>query len=116
MDSLYQGFPIGYLIWKNPNIKLKDGSISEGKKILIDGQQRITAMIAAILGREVINKEYRRIRVKIAFNPSTEKFEVLNPAIEKDSAWISDISPVITGESRLSSVVNDYCQKNKTVT
>ena len=36
LDSLYRGFPIGYLIvWKNPNIKLKDGKTSEGKKILI---------------------------------------------------------------------------------
>ncbi len=34
MDSLYQGFPVGYLIaWKNPNVRLKDGTLSEGKKI-----------------------------------------------------------------------------------
>lgn len=39
MDSLYKGFPIGYIIvWKNPDVKLKDGSLSSGKKILIDGQ------------------------------------------------------------------------------
>jgi len=26
MDSLYQGYPIGYVIaWRNPNIRLKDG-------------------------------------------------------------------------------------------
>ena len=25
IDSLYEGFPIGYLIaWRNPNVKLKD--------------------------------------------------------------------------------------------
>ena len=60
MDSLYQGFPIGYVItWRNPNIKLKDGSSSEGKKILIDGQQRVTALTAAILGDYVINKDYQ---------------------------------------------------------
>lgn len=56
MDSLYQGFPVGYVIaWKNPNIRLKDGSLSEGKKILIDGQQRVTALTAAILGEYVIS-------------------------------------------------------------
>ena len=28
LDSLYKGYPIGYIIaWKNPNIKLKDGSL-----------------------------------------------------------------------------------------
>ena len=41
LDSLYKGFPVGYIIvWKNPDVRLKDGTISIGKKILIDGQQR----------------------------------------------------------------------------
>ena len=66
MDSLYQGYPIGYIIaWRNPNVRLKDGSTSEGKKILIDGQQRITALTAAILGQYVIDKTYKRIKIKI---------------------------------------------------
>jgi len=77
IDSLYQGFPIGYLIsWQNPNVRLKDGSISKGKKILIDGQQRVTALTAAILGQYVINQTYQRIKIKIAFNPIEERFEV----------------------------------------
>jgi len=70
MDSLYQGYPIGYIIaWKNPNIKLKDGSLSEGKKILIDGQQRVAALTAAIIGQEVVNKNYKKVKIQIAFNP-----------------------------------------------
>ena len=82
MDSLYQGYPVGYVItWRNPNVRLKDGSTAEGKKILIDGQQRITALTAAILGNYVVNKEYKRIRIKIAFNPILEKFEVQTPVI-----------------------------------
>src|SRR3989339_1578334 len=57
LDSLYQGYPIGYLIvWKNPNVKLKDGRSSEGKKILIDGQQRVMALITSVLSKEIINK------------------------------------------------------------
>lgn len=113
MDSLYQGYPIGYLIaWRNPNVKLKDGSTSEGKKILIDGQQRVMALTAAILGQYVINKDYKRIQIKIAFNPLKEIFEVLNPAISKDSAWIPDISPLITGEERISKIVRTYCANN----
>jgi len=82
MDSLYQGYPIGYVIaWRNPNVRLKDGSLSEGKKILIDGQQRVTALTAAILGQYVINKTYERVKIKIAFHPIDERFEVQNPAI-----------------------------------
>jgi len=62
LDSLYKGYPIGYVItWQNPNVRLKDGKLSEGKKILIDGQQRITALKTAILGDYVMNKEYDRV-------------------------------------------------------
>ena len=87
LDSLYQGFPVGYIIiWKNPDVRLKDGSISSGKKVLIDGQQRITALSAALVGQEVVNKDYRTVRIRIAFNPMKERFEVTNPAIEKDKA------------------------------
>ena len=32
MDSLYKGYPVGYLIiWKNPGVKLKNGTLSSGK-------------------------------------------------------------------------------------
>ena len=82
LDSLYQGFPVGYLIaWQNPTVKLKDGSFSAGKRILIDGQQRVTALMAAILGHEVLTKDYETIRMRIAINPRDERFEVSNPAI-----------------------------------
>ena len=65
IDSLYQGYPIGYLIsWKNP-VRLKNGGISEGKKILIDGQQRITALAAAILGEFVVDKNYKKTSIEL---------------------------------------------------
>ena len=113
MDSLYQGYPIGYLIvWKNPNVRLKDGKVSEGKKILIDGQQRVIAMKAAVLGDQIINKDYEKIRITIAFNPAEDKFEVLNPAIKKDASWIPDISKIITGEVNVLELVDEYCLKN----
>ena len=51
LDSLYQGFPVSYLIaWRNPTVKLKDGTTSAGKRILIDGQQRVTALMASAPG------------------------------------------------------------------
>lgn len=74
MDSLYEGYPIGYLIaWKNPNTKLKDGTTAEGKRILVDGQQRVTALMAAILGREVVNKDYKKVKITISFHPKLKK-------------------------------------------
>ena len=66
IDSLYKGYPVGYIIvWQNPDVKLKDGTISSGKKIIIDGQQRITALTAAIVGLEVVGADYKKKRIKI---------------------------------------------------
>ena len=112
IDSLYAGFPVGYIIvWKNPDVRLKDGTISSGKKILIDGQQRITALQAAIVGEPVVGSDYRKKRIKIAFHPLDQRFEVANPAIEKDSAWIPDIAPLYQpGFSSMGFVLN-YCNK-----
>ena len=115
LDSLYQGYPVGYLIaWRNPTVKLKDGTPSAGKRILIDGQQRVTALMAGLLGREVLTKDYETIRIRIAFHPQTEKFEVANPAIRKDVAWIEDVAAVFAPEADLIELTEDYVAKNPT--
>lgn len=114
MDSLYQGFPVGYIIaWRNPNVRLKDGSLSEGKKVLIDGQQRVTALTAAILGHYVVNKTYERIKIKISFNPIEERFEVQNSAILKDKTWLHDILQAISGD--LFEIAETYFELNPSV-
>lgn len=114
LDSLYKGFPVGYIIvWKNPDVRLKDGTISIGKKILIDGQQRITALQAAIAGMKITDSNYRKKAIKIAFNPLTETFEVCNPAIEKDTKWIPDISKVFEASFEDFQFVLDYCSANE---
>ena len=113
LDSLYQGYPVGYLIaWRNPTVKLKDGTPSAGKRILIDGQQRVTALMAGLLGREVLTKDYETIRIRIAFHPLLEKFEVANPAIRKDVAWIEDVAAVFAPEADLIELTESYAAKN----
>lgn len=113
LDSLFHGYPVGYLIaWRNPDVKLKDGTSSAGKRILIDGQQRVTALMAALLGQEVVNKDYQKVRIRIAFHPVERKFEVSNPAIAKDAAWISDIAVVFDPHTSLFDLVNAYCDRN----
>lgn len=113
VDSLYKGFPVGYIIvWQNPDVKLKDGTTSSGKKVLIDGQQRITAMAAAVVGKEVLDEHYKWRRIAIAFNPLEEKFEVANNAILKSSKWIPDIAVVMQPAFDTFSFVVEYCQKN----
>lgn len=113
LDSLYQGYPVGYLIaWRNPTVKLKDGSTSAGKRILIDGQQRVTALMAALLGVEVLTEDYETVHIRIAFNPQEEKFEVANPAIRKNSAWIPDVAKVFEPSTSLFQLVSEYCAAN----
>ena len=113
LDSLYRGYPVGYLIaWRNPTVRLKDGTLSAGKRILIDGQQRVTALRAALLGEEVLDENYAHKRIQIAFNPKEERFEVRNSAIARDPAWIDDISRLFAPDAYLGDFVDDYVQKN----
>jgi len=115
IDSLYQGFPIGYIIvWRNPNVRLKKGGTSQGKKILIDGQQRITAMEAAIIGHTIVDKEYKEIRVRISFNPQTEEFKTRTAVTAKEVEWIEDISILLKDDASLFDVIDSYMENNPT--
>ena len=121
LDSLYKGYPTGYLIiWKNPNVKLKDGSMSVGKKILIDGQQRVTALMTAISGIPVVNDSYHKERIKIAFNPfaalsddkDAEIFAVQDQSHLKGKKWIPDVSEIFKNGFARFSFVMKYCADN----
>lgn len=121
MDSLYKGYPTGYLIiWQNPNVKLKDGKVSAGKKILIDGQQRVTALMTAIAGIPVVNSDYKKERIKIAFNPfealsedkDAEIFAVQDQSHLKGKKWIPDIAEVFKNDFSVFSFINKYCSDN----
>lgn len=121
MDSLYKGYPVGYIIlWKNPNVKLKDGTISAGKKVLIDGQQRVTALMTALAGQNIINEDYKTTRIKIAFDPfaaltgddEAEIFAVQTPAHIKSSHWIPDIAEIFSDNFSCFKFINDYCAIN----
>ena len=114
IDSLYSGYPVGYLItWRSPDVRLKDGTKSVGERILIDGQQRIKALLTSVLGQEVVSKDYKRTRITIAFHPGEERFEVTNASIRKDPRWISDISTVFDPNTRVRQLVDKYCEANR---
>jgi hypothetical protein len=121
IDSLYNGYPTGYLIiWQNPNVKLKTGESAAGKKILIDGQQRITALMTSIGGRKVLNENYDLKQIAIAFNPlakdEEERFAVRTPAHEKSSFWIPDISKLFDSGFDTFGFIDEYAEKNPGVT
>ncbi|UOQ88059.1 DUF262 domain-containing protein [Agromyces endophyticus] len=115
MDSLYNGYPVGYLItWQSVGAHLKGGQVAAHQQILIDGQQRITALRAAVAGLKVVNKRYKSVRITIAFNPVTEEFATLTPVIAKNPEWISDISELFTAPSTYG-FVKAYFEANEHV-
>lgn len=117
IDSLYNGYPTGYIItWKNPDVKTKDGGNANGKHVLIDGQQRVTALMAAIAGREVLDEDFNLDRIKIAFNPlatdNTKRFAVQDASHLKDKKWIPDISIVFKPDFKQWAFLNEYVSNN----
>lgn len=124
IDSLYKGYPTGYIIlWKNPNVKLKDGTISSGKKVIIDGQQRITALMTAIAAQKIFNSDFKETRVKIAFNPfaalefqhgnsEAEIFAVQTPAHLKSKHWIPDIADIFSTKFSSWTFIPQYIGEN----
>ena len=120
VDSLYNGYPTGYLIiWQNPEVKLKDGRSAVGKKVLIDGQQRITALMTAIAGHKILTEDYDEKTIRIAFNPGAkedeDRFAVTTPAHESTSFCIPDISVVFKPDFDSYEFVDSYYEKNPSV-
>jgi hypothetical protein len=113
-DSMYRGFPVGYLLfWENANV---DGSKSigtDGKQkapqmLIVDGQQRLTSLYAVIKGIPVVRENYEPETIEIAFNPLLEKFEVADAAIRKDKSYIPSISVIWAKETDLFELVDGY--------
>lgn len=120
IDSLYEGYPIGYLIvWQNSQVRIRGFGKGGTKKILIDGQQRVTALMAALLGREVLDSQYQSHRIKIAFyplaQPGEEKFAVSDASYENKPGWIPDISVLFRRDFSFRKFEREYKEKNPEV-
>lgn len=106
VDSIYRGFPVGELMFWNIPGDEDTKAIGTGSKTqaatakIVDGQQRITSMYVVMTGEPVVDDEYRKERIRIAFNPFAERFEVTGAALEKSPEWIPDISTVFASPLR----------------
>lgn len=121
IDSLYKGFPVGYLIiTQSHDLKLKDGSLSKGQRILIDGQQRVTALMTSLLGVKVLDDEYKERVIKIAYNPFAVDeepiFDVQDQSHIKSRKWIEDISVFFKDDFDVFGFVQNYCNDNPEIT
>lgn len=108
-DSMMKGFPIGYvMLWASPADYSNTKSIGVGEKefkrpddLVIDGQQRLTSLLAAISGIEVLDKNFKPRRIKISFDPLEKDFQVWTQAFERSPKYIADISEVFKAHDNL---------------
>ena len=108
LDSMLKGFPIGYImIWSAPDdyentkqIGLNEKNFKRSEDLVIDGQQRLTSLIAALYGIKVKDKSFKERRIRIVFNPIERLFEVWSNRYEKDPYWINDISKAFEADAR----------------
>ena len=120
-DSMYKGYPVGYLLlWETESGTSRKTIGSNAKQlapnlVIVDGQQRLTSLYAVVKGISVIRSNYRTERIRIAFNPIEEKFEVTSAAIERDRSFIPDISRLWSGESNVFRVVGDFLEGLRSV-
>lgn len=113
-DSMYKGYPVGYLLlWQN-GLAADTRTIGADTKqkpprlVIVDGQQRLTSLYAVVKGIPVIRENYQTEKISIAFNPLEEKFEVADAAIRRDKSYIPDISTLWSGEIKVTKVIREY--------
>lgn len=106
LDSMMKGYPIGYImLWSSPedfenagHIGKNDKSYTRPEDLVIDGQQRLTALLAAMHGIKVKDKNFKERNIRISFNPLTREFAVWSQAYEVDPEWISEIRSVFAAD------------------
>ena len=106
LDSMMKGYPIGYImLWSSPDDYENTGHIGKNEKVykrpddlVIDGQQRLTALLAAMYGVTIKDQNYEERKIKISFNPLTCEFAVWTQAYERNPEWISEICSVFAAD------------------
>ena len=101
LDSMLKGYPIGYcILWEAPDdqedkkssIGLNDKSYSTPKELVIDGQQRLTALVSSLYGIPVKDQTFSDRTIRIAYDPVAREFHTWDAAVEKDARYIPDVS------------------------
>lgn len=96
-DSMYRGYPVGTLMFWDVAEADSTRAISASSEIsashqIVDGQQRLTSLYAAMKGLTVQDDNYKQKSIRIAFHPFTERFEVATAATARSVEWIDNIA------------------------
>ena len=113
-DSMYRGFPVGYLLFWANGVTEGHRQIGEQPKqriprlLIVDGQQRLTSLYAVLKGLAVVRDNYRQERIFIAYRPRDQLFEVADAAIQRDPECISDMSSLWLKDISRNRFVKEY--------
>jgi hypothetical protein len=97
-DSMYRGYPIGTLmLWETgAEVGTRQIGLEAADRtpqlLIVDGQQRLTSLYAVLTGSSVLTKAFEEKRIRIAFSPVDEVFEVADAAIERNPEFVPDIT------------------------
>lgn len=119
-DSMYRGYPVGYLLFWETGVQPGTKQIGTDEKqlvpsrLIVDGQQRLTSLYAVIKGIPVVRDNFSTEKIEIAFNPLDEKFAVPDAAIRRDKRYIPNISAIWDSGTNLIEFSSDYIEGLKT--
>lgn len=117
LDSMYKGFPVGYLLFWASGVSDGHHVIGTDTKqkipnlLIVDGQQRLTALYAVMKGVPVIRSNYRKERIHIAFRPTDQIFKVTDAAVRKDPEFIPDISEIWSPQTNIFELNENYLNR-----
>jgi hypothetical protein len=103
LDSLFVGFPVGTLVfWQTSNERDARALGAErpglrATTLVIDGQQRLTALYAVMRGVEVVDKDGATRKITMAFRPRDGRFEVADAAIRNDPEFLPNVTELWNG-------------------
>ena len=113
-DSMYRGYPVGYLLFWQNGLAGGHKQIGADSKqlvpqlLVVDGQQRLTCLHAVLNKQPVVREDYSKEIIRIAFSPLEERFEVSDAAIARDKSFIPNISELWAGDTGLFDLTDRY--------
>jgi hypothetical protein len=116
-DSMYSGFPVGYLLfWSNGRTNGSrqigiGGKQAVARLLIVDGQQRLTSLYAVLKGLPVITEDYSQTNIGIAFRPRDRLFAVTDAAIARDPEYIPNISELWASEISRNRFVRSFLSR-----
>jgi hypothetical protein len=116
-DSMYKGFPVGYLLFWATGAESGarqigvDGKQAAPRLLIVDGQQRLTSLYAVLTAHKILREDYTESRISLAFRPSDARFEVSDAAIERSSDFLPSISVLWDAEGSRRQAVRSFLKR-----